>query len=135
MGKPVWDQHMIRRIITSDMYRPHSFDEVSELIAPEVAARLDQDTAYGIQWYNRQRVTVRTVSEPNGDEGRRYRKKRTFRWRPKEDWIAIPFLHACPVSSSTGRVPSRVAPKHERGNTWRASGSSGVWCVADAAGR
>jgi site-specific DNA recombinase len=78
-GKPVWSQHMIRHVITSDMYSPHPFDEISKLIAPEVAARLAPDKEYGVQWYNRQRVTSRTVSEPDGDEGRRYRKKRTFR--------------------------------------------------------
>ncbi|HET6885309.1 MAG TPA: recombinase family protein, partial [Rubrobacteraceae bacterium] len=89
-GKPVWDVQMIRRVIASDMYRPHSFEEVSGLVASEVAARLDPDGEYGIQWYNRQRVTERTVSEPDNNGGRRYRKKRTFRWRPKEEWIAIP---------------------------------------------
>jgi hypothetical protein len=73
-GKPVWDIQMIRRIIASDMYRLHSFEELSRLVAPEVAARLDPHKEYGIQWYNRQRVTVRTVSEPDGNGGRRYRK-------------------------------------------------------------
>jgi site-specific DNA recombinase len=89
-GKPVWDIQMIRRIIASDMYRPHSFEAISGLIAPEVATRLDPHKEYGIQWYNRQRVTERTVSEPDANGGRRYRKKRTFRWHPKEKWIAIP---------------------------------------------
>jgi len=93
-GKPVWDLQMIRRVIASDMYRRHSFEEISELVAPEVAALLDPAGEYGIQWYNRQRVTTRTVSEPDGSGGRRYRKKRTFRWRPKEEWIAIP-VPAC----------------------------------------
>jgi site-specific DNA recombinase len=55
-----------------------------------VAARLDPRKEYGIQWYNRQRVTAHTVSEPDGAGGRRYRKKRTFRWRPREEWIAVP---------------------------------------------
>jgi hypothetical protein len=44
------------------MYRPHSFEEISELVAP--------DGEYGTQWYNRQRVTMRTVSEPDGNGGR-----------------------------------------------------------------
>jgi hypothetical protein len=52
------------------MCRPHSFEDISELVAPEVAARLDPDGEYGIQWYNRQRVTKRTVSEPDGNGGR-----------------------------------------------------------------
>jgi site-specific DNA recombinase len=55
-----------------------------------VAARLHPDKEYGIQWYNRQRVTERTVSEPDGNGGRHYRKVRTFVWRPKEEWVAIP---------------------------------------------
>jgi hypothetical protein len=64
------------------------------MVVPEVAARLDPDGKYGIQWYNRQRVTTRAVSEPDGNGGRRYRTKRTFRWRPKVEWIAIP-VPAC----------------------------------------
>jgi site-specific DNA recombinase len=52
-GKPVWDHQMIRRIIASDMYRPHPFEEISNLVAPEVAARLDPSKEYGVQWYNR----------------------------------------------------------------------------------
>jgi site-specific DNA recombinase len=89
-GKPVWDIQMIRRIIASDMYRPHTLQEISKLVTPEVASQLDASKEYGIQWYNRQRVSVSTVSEPDGAGGRRYRKERTFRWRPKEEWIAIP---------------------------------------------
>jgi site-specific DNA recombinase len=89
-GLPVWDQHMIRRLIASDMYRPHSFEEMSKLVTPEVAARLDPAKEYGIQWYNRQQVTERTISEPDGNGGRRYRKRSTYRWRPKEEWVAIP---------------------------------------------
>ncbi|MGH3145710.1 MAG: zinc ribbon domain-containing protein, partial [Rubrobacter sp.] len=29
-------------------------------------------------------------SEPDGNGGRRYRKTRTFKWRPREEWIAAP---------------------------------------------
>jgi hypothetical protein len=57
-----------------------------------VAATLDPHKEYGVQWYNRQRVTERTVSEPDpaSPGERRYRKTRTFKWRPKEEWIAAP---------------------------------------------
>jgi hypothetical protein len=43
-----------------------------------------------VQWYNRQRFTERTISEPDGSGGRHYRKTRTFKWRPREEWIAAP---------------------------------------------
>jgi site-specific DNA recombinase len=83
---------MIRKIVYNDAYRPHTFGEISALLAPEVAGTLDPDKEYGVQWYNRQRVTERTVSEPDpaSPGGRRYRKTRTFKWRPREEWIAAP---------------------------------------------
>jgi site-specific DNA recombinase len=31
-----------------------------------------------------------SVSEPDNNGGRHYRKKRSFKWRPREEWIAIP---------------------------------------------
>jgi site-specific DNA recombinase len=91
-GKPEWDWSMIKRIVYNDAFRPHTFEELSALVAPEVAATLDPDKEYGVQWYNRQRVTERTVSEPDpaSPGERRYRKTRTFKWRPKEEWIAAP---------------------------------------------
>jgi len=89
-GKPVWDRPVIRRIVQSDIYRPHSFEEIAALVNPETAAGLDREAEYGIQWFNRDKVTRRTVSEPDGNGGRRYRKKRTSVRRPKEEWVAIP---------------------------------------------
>jgi site-specific DNA recombinase len=88
--KQVWAPRTIKKMLTNDVYCPHTFGEVSELVTPEVAARLHPDKEYGIQWYNRQRVTERTVSEPDGNGGRQYRKVRKFVWRPKEEWVAIP---------------------------------------------
>jgi hypothetical protein len=89
-GRPVWDRRVLRKIISSDDYRPLSFEEISELVAPEVAARLDERKAYGVQWYNRDKAVTRTVSEPDGSGGRRYRKRKTLVRRPREEWLAIP---------------------------------------------
>jgi hypothetical protein len=89
-GRPVWDRRVLRKIISSDDYRPLSFEEISELVAPEVAARLDECKAYGVQWYNRDKAVTRSVSEPDGSGGRRYRKRKTLVRRPREEWLAIP---------------------------------------------
>jgi len=89
-GRPVWDRRVLRRIISSDDYRPLSFDEVSELVAPEVAARLDESETYGVQWYNRDKAVTRTVTEPDGSGGRRYKKRKTLVRRPREEWLRIP---------------------------------------------
>jgi site-specific DNA recombinase len=89
-GRPVWDRRVLRKIISSDEYRPLSFEEISELVAPEVAARLDRSKSYGVQWYNRDKAVTRTVTEPDGNGGRRYRKRKTLVRRPREEWLAIP---------------------------------------------
>jgi hypothetical protein len=80
----------LRRIVASDDYRPLSFEEVSELVAPEVAAQLDESKCYGVQWYNRDKAVTHTVTEPDGNGGRRYKKRKTLVRRPREEWLAIP---------------------------------------------
>lgn len=89
-GCDVWDQRVIRKIVAGGDYRPHAFEEIRELVAPEVAARLDPSKRYGVLWYNRDRVICRTVSEPDGNGGRRYRKRKSVQRRPREEWLAIP---------------------------------------------
>jgi site-specific DNA recombinase len=89
-GGEVWDPRMLRLMVASDIYRPHDREELAGLVTPEVAARLNPDKQYGICWFNRQKTSVRTVSEPDGNGGRRYRKRKTTQIRPKEEWIAVP---------------------------------------------
>jgi site-specific DNA recombinase len=93
-GCEVWDRRVIRKIVASDEYRPLTFDEIRELVAPEVATRLDPNKRYGVQWYNRDRAITRTVSESDGNGGRRYKQRKTLQRRPREEWLAIP-VPAC----------------------------------------
>lgn len=73
------------------MYRPHSYEEVADLVTPEVAARLNPDRRYGIWWFNRRRVVQTQISEAKpGETGRRYRKHDKTVYKPKEEWIAVP---------------------------------------------
>ena len=89
-GGRVWDDHVLRRLMANHVYRPHTFEEIAGLVATEVVARLNPDKQYGIQWYNRRKTTLTTVAEPDGNGGRRYRKRSTVAYRPKEEWIAVP---------------------------------------------
>src|SRR5919107_5155625 len=98
-GRPVWDRRVLRKIISSDEYRSLSFKEISQLVAPAGAARLDESKAYGVQWYNRDKAVTRTVTEPDGSGGRRYRKRKTLVRRPREEWLAI----AVPTSAHPPR--------------------------------
>src|SRR5215208_3407210 len=89
-GGRVWDDRVLRRLITNDVYRPHGFEEIADLVTPEVAARLDPKKEYGIQWFNRKKTSVHTVTEADGNGGRRYRKRNYVKVRPREEWIAVP---------------------------------------------
>jgi site-specific DNA recombinase len=89
-GGRVWFPRVLRRLVESDVYLPRTYEEIAELVTPETLARLDPSQSYGIQWYNRQKVSIETVSEPDGQGGRRYRRRRTSVWRPKEEWVAVP---------------------------------------------
>jgi len=95
-GGQRWNDHILRRLIANDIYRPHTFEEIACLVAPEVVARLDPDQQYGIQWYNRKKTSLSTVTEPDGNGGRRYRKRSTLSLRPKEEWIEL-FLSQPPL--------------------------------------
>ncbi len=89
-GGKAWYRQTVRKLLYSDVYRPHRFEEIADLVLPEVLARLDPDKEYGVQWYNRQKVTKTRVSEPDGNGGRKYKDVRTSAWRPKEEWVAVP---------------------------------------------
>ena len=89
-GGRVWGDHMLRRLIANDVYHPHTFEEIARLVTPEVAARLDPDEQYGIQWFNRKRTSQSTITEPDKNGGWRYRRRSTVTLRPKEEWIAVP---------------------------------------------
>ncbi|MDP9475698.1 MAG: recombinase family protein [Actinomycetota bacterium] len=60
-----WNRQFVRDLIVKDAYRPHPYEEVAALVAPNVAARLDPEKSYGIWWYegtdyegNKHRVAV-----------------------------------------------------------------------------
>src|SRR3712207_3996467 len=45
-GKRRWSRTFVRNIVFDDVYKPHSFEEMENLLAPEVAARLDAGKRY-----------------------------------------------------------------------------------------
>jgi site-specific DNA recombinase len=48
-GKRVWALRTLKKVLNSDEYRPHSFEEIRPLVTLEVAARLNPHEEYGIQ--------------------------------------------------------------------------------------
>jgi site-specific DNA recombinase len=67
-----WDRTFFRACVLDDVYKPHSFAEIKELVLPEVATRLDPNATYGVWWFNRRRRRRTRVSE-RGPNGRSYR--------------------------------------------------------------
>jgi site-specific DNA recombinase len=91
-GGKIWARAVLQRLIFDDAYRAHTFEEIAELVSPTVASRLNSTKEYGVEWYNRHKVTTRTVSAPDPDNpSERIYKERQFRTtRPRDEWIAIP---------------------------------------------
>ncbi len=115
-GARLWSRGAMKRLILKDIYRPHTFDEVETLVSADVAARLDQNKEHGIRWWNQSSQSSRQVSEPDGNGGRRYRKKRINRERGPEEWIAIPVPAYLPrdlVEQAQALIAARRAPERK----------------------
>jgi site-specific DNA recombinase len=85
-----WGNRFIRNLILDDVYKPHSFEEVKALVAPEVALRLDPERRYGVWWYNVTRRKTRQVAEIAPDGSRAYVKRSKTTVKPAREWIAVP---------------------------------------------
>ena len=65
-----WDQRAVRRIIFCDMYKPHTYTEVTELTTPEVAASLDPDKEYGSTSQTKPKRPIAPSQSPTATGGR-----------------------------------------------------------------
>jgi site-specific DNA recombinase len=88
-GQERWNRPTLRHLILNDLYRPHTFEEVAGLVAPEVTTTLDLDGLYGLAYYGKKQVTKRQVAEGVGDE-RHYRQRIKAQVRDREQWFAVP---------------------------------------------
>ena len=125
-GGRYWDKRLLKRYVLDDLYRPHTFEEISALVSPEVAARLDPEKRYGVWWFNRRRTTV-THHREAGPHGRDYKKRHRVAFKPKSEWIAVPvpdpgiprgWVDAARDIVSTHRATSRA-----NGRSWELSGA------------
>ena len=124
-GGKRWDRAFFRIAILDDVYRPHTYEEIEELVSPEVAARLEREQLYGIWWYNRLRVRTRQVSELS-ENGRRYRTEARHIVKPKEEWVAVPVPYAgIPrevVDAARTAIEHNRRPSNAKRRFWELSG-------------
>jgi site-specific DNA recombinase len=116
-GDRVWERATLAHILRSDLYKPHTQEELAGLVSKEVMARLDENGEFGIWWFGRKRVTGRPVSEPDGNGGRRYRRATTTRIRPKEERAAVPvpaFLKRSLVDQARAMLEAHRPPERKR---------------------
>jgi hypothetical protein len=112
----VWDINVIKRLVLNDLYKLHTCQEMAELLGPEALARLEPGGLYGVQWHNRRKTATRTVSEPVGNGGRIYRRRRTTKERPREEWIAVPVPAPIPpaVAEAARRAVGESRPRERK---------------------
>jgi hypothetical protein len=88
-GARFWSRIFLRRLILDDVYKPHAFEEISEIVSPQVAAQLDSSKRYGVWWYGRNRVSKEQVAESFAG-GTRYRRRSKSVPKPRNEWIGVP---------------------------------------------
>jgi site-specific DNA recombinase len=88
-GKAQWDLQSIRKLLKRDLYRPHTYAEMREIVTPDVLARLEPGCHYGVYWFGERVETRKRVSE-SGEGGRVYRHRYTSKVRPVADRIGVP---------------------------------------------
>jgi site-specific DNA recombinase len=124
-GKSGWAPQLIRRYLLSDLYKPHTFEEIRELVSPEVAATLDPQKRYGVWWWGRSRLNRRQVAE-SGPEVRRYRYRYKTGEKPKDEWIAVPVPDSgIPrewVDAAREKVMNNRKPSNAGRREWELSG-------------
>ncbi len=120
-----WSMSVIRDCLLNDVYRPHTFEEIAQLVTPEVAAQLDPNKHYGVWWFGKRRSTRIQVSEP-GVNGRVYRKKLKATIKPREEWIGVPVPDSgIPrelVDAARADVQDNTRPSNAGRRFWELSG-------------
>jgi site-specific DNA recombinase len=88
-GKAQWDLQSIRKLLKRDLYRPHTYAEMREIVGSDVLARLEPGSKYGVYWFGERAETRKRVSE-SGEGGRVYKHRYTSKVRPVGDRIGVP---------------------------------------------
>jgi hypothetical protein len=90
-GKGPWNKITIRRYLLSDLYKPHTLEELRTLgVAEEVLRNLDHTKRYGVWWFGVERVTTAQGKvKPRANASERPR-----RFKKQEDPIPVPVADA-----------------------------------------
>jgi DNA invertase Pin-like site-specific DNA recombinase len=82
-----WNHTTIRNIIVSELYAPHTYEEVTVLVEPGVAAPLDKGAVYGLWMWNTRKTTRRKVWDETAGA---FKVRYHYAPRPREEWHFVP---------------------------------------------
>lgn len=82
-----WNHTTIKNILANDLYAPHTPQEVAKLVDPSVAARLDDNSVYGLWAWNTRKTTRRKVWDQGAGN---YKTRYSYESRPREEWLFVP---------------------------------------------
>ncbi len=89
-GRRRWNRQFMRNLITDDVYLPHTFEEVANLVSPDVASRLDTGALYGVWWYGKERHVYSQERVIGHDGVPQYRKTKKSTPVPEAERVAVP---------------------------------------------
>jgi site-specific DNA recombinase len=125
-----WSQTTLREMIQDDSYRPHTLEELTELVHEAVVAPLDPEKHYGICWYGRRRTKVKQIAEVSPDGERRYRHKQETAIRPREEWIGVPVpdsgIPRSLVDAAREAIKDNARPSSAGRRFWELSGGVAI---------
>jgi len=120
-----WDRTFVRKhVIEDDVYKPHAAEELK---AARVTCKLDDDKRYGIFWYNRYRTKTIKTTVPDGNGGKKQKRRHKRTELPRSEWIAVPVPDAgIPlehIEAARAAVKgNRRWPSKAGGREWELSG-------------
>jgi site-specific DNA recombinase len=129
-----WSQTTLREMIQGDSYKPHTVEELTELVPAAVVASLDPAKRYGVSWYGRRRTRLKQVAENGPDGERRYRHKQETTAKPREEWVGVPVpdsgLPRPLVDIAREAIKNNTRPSSAGRRFWELSGGVAVcvWC-------
>jgi site-specific DNA recombinase len=126
-GGHTWQRVVLRDMIMSDLYKPHTYGELEALadeglLSPAVLSGFDPGRSYGVWWYNR-------LSDRRTPDKRRIKTTE----KPRSEWIAVPVEGSgVPrewVDAARNRIKANVAAQSSAGErTWELYGISFCAC-------
>ena len=129
-GGKQWSPTTLREMIQDDCYKPHTVEELIEMVPAKVVASLNPEKRYGVFWYGRRRIKLKQVAEIGSDGKRRYRRKQETMMRPREEWVGIPVpdsgIQRSLVEAGREAIKDNGRPSSSGRRFWELSGGIGI---------